>query len=232
MLYHFPTVKSGGLLAKITNGWWMGNIVAAQGGLAFTPYISSSRSGSINRGNTLDYPNINTQTISKGQILTDALGNQYAAAANFVPYDPNTVVTHDPNQWFNPNMFSLQPVVPCPGTSGNCNTYGDVTRGLLRGPGLGSWDFSLVKDTAVPLLGESGSIQFRAELFNILNRPNFATPGPAQSTGPAIFTAAGAAATPVSLYGAYSQAPNQTNEAITATTTTSRQIQFALKVIF
>jgi hypothetical protein len=65
----------------------------------------------------------------------------------------------------------------------------------------------------------------------ILNRPNFATPGPSQPTGPVIFAGA-SGVTPVSLYGAYSQAPNQTNEAVTATTTTSRQIQFALKVVF
>jgi hypothetical protein len=88
-----------------------------------------------------------------------------------------------------------------------------------------------VKDTPVRALGEQGAIEFRAEFFNTLNHPNFATPGPSQSTGPAIFAGA-SGVTPVSLYGAYSQAPNQTNEAVTFTTTTSRQIQFALKVIF
>ena len=231
MLYHFPNLKSNNLLGKIERGWWMGNVVSVEGGLPFTPFMSTSRSASMYRAGALDYPNINTQTITKGQILTDAFGNTYAAAASFVPYDPKTVITHDPNQWFNPNMFSLQPVVPCPGATGACNTWGNVSRGLLRGPGLGTWDFSLVKDTPVRLLGEGGSIQFRAEFFNILNRANFATPGPAQASGPAIFSGA-SGVTPVSLYGAYSQAPNQTNEAITATTTTARQIQFALKVIF
>jgi len=39
---------------------------------------------------------------------------------------------------------------------------------MLRGPGLANVDFSLIKDTAVKALGESGSLQFRAEFFNLL----------------------------------------------------------------
>ncbi len=73
-------------------------------------------------------------------------------------------------QWFNPNMFALQPV----------GTIGDVGRNTLTGPGLATWDFSLNKDTAVRALGEAVRVQFRAEMFNILNHPNF---GPAQNGG-------------------------------------------------
>ena len=50
---------------------------------------------------------------------------------------------------------------------------GNAPRGLLRNPGLGEWDFSLVKDTKLGLLGEEGNVQFRAEFFNLLNRANF-----------------------------------------------------------
>jgi hypothetical protein len=223
LLYHFPTLKSNGLLAKAANGWWMGNIVAVNTGFPFSPYISSNRSDSGNKSTGTDRPNFNTQAIAKGTSLTDASGNPYVAAADFVRYDPKTVIIGNPNEWFNPNMFSLQPFVPCPGSAGTCSTLGNVPRGLLRGPGLGSWDLSLVKDTSVPFLGEEGSVQFRAEFFNILNRPNFATPATA-----AIFSGGNT----TSLAGAYSQAPSTTSAALTSTTTTSRQIQFAIKLIF
>jgi hypothetical protein len=222
-LYYFPTSKSTGFLPKLASGWWMGNIVSFNTGFPFSPYVGSNRSDSGNKATGIDRPNVNSQTVAKGTTLTDAFGNSYVAAANFVPYNPNTVITGNPNEWFNVNMFSLQAFVPCPGTTGSCSTLGDVTRGLLRGPGLVNWDFSLVKDTRVPRLGEGGDLQFRAEFFNILNHPNFATPVAA-----AIF-AGGNSAT---LAGAYSQAPNPNVAALSSTTTTSRQIQFALKLMF
>ena len=48
------------------------------------------------------------------------------------------------------------------------------TRDFLQGSGLSSVNFAL--DTNVSFLGEQGSIEFRAEAFNIFNHPNFAAP--------------------------------------------------------
>jgi hypothetical protein len=55
-------------------------------------------------------------------------------------------------------------------------------------------------------------VQFRAEFFNVLNHSNFATPNAI------VFTSATQASPSAGL--------------ITATNTTSRQIQFGLKVLF
>jgi len=144
------------------------------------------------------------------------------AATNFIPYNPHTVITGNPNQWFNPNMFHMQPMVPCPNNAAlTCGTLGDAARGILRGPDLAEWDFSIVKDTAVPLLGKQGSIQFRTEIFNILNHTNFGMPASAT-----VFSG------DTSVLGAYQQAPVAGVGQITTTATTSRQIQFALKLIF
>jgi len=52
-------------------------------------------------------------------------------------------------------------------------TYGNVGRDTLIGPGLARLDVSFSKNTA---LSEKLRLQFRAELFNILNRANFGTP--------------------------------------------------------
>jgi hypothetical protein len=54
-------------------------------------------------------------------------------------------------------------------------------------------------------------LQFRAEVFNVLNRANFGTPNAIVFANGAISSSAGL---------------------ITATATTSRQIQFGLKLIF
>jgi hypothetical protein len=108
------------------------------------------------------------------------------------------VITGNPNRWFNPDAFLL----PTPGT------FGNVGRGVLRGPGLATVDFSLLKNTR---LSERFSLQFRAEAFNLLNRANFRTPNTTvfQGTG-----------------------PNPSAGLISATTTTARQLQGALKLIF
>jgi len=68
-----------------------------------------------------------------------------------------------PQDWLNASAFSIPANF----------TFGDAGRNILRGPGLGSWDFSLLRDFR---LGESKSLQFRAEMFNLLNRANFDIP--------------------------------------------------------
>jgi hypothetical protein len=222
LLYHLPNLKSNGMLSKFVDGWWIGNIVALQTGLPFTPVLANNRSNSGNISTLADRVDVNTQTIAQGTVLTNAEGGTYTAATNFIPYNPDTVITGNPNQWFNPNMFHMQPMVPCPNNATlTCGTLGDAARGILRGPGLGDWDFSVVKDTAVPLLEKQGFVEFRVEIFNILNHANFGMPASATVLNGA-----------TSVLGAYQEAPLAGVGQITTTVTTSRQIQFALKLIF
>jgi hypothetical protein len=222
LLYYFPRLTSNSVLSKLVDGWWMGNIVSLQTGLPFTPVLANNRSNSGNLITGADRVDINTQAIAQGTVLTNAEGGTYRAAANFIPYNPHKVITGNPGQWFNPNMFHMQPMVPCPNNPAlTCGTLGDAARGILRGPGLGDWDFSLVKDTSTSLWGREGSVEFRAEIFNILNHTNFGMPASGS-----VFNGA------TSVLGAYQQAPLTGVGQITTTVTTSRQIQFALKLIF
>jgi hypothetical protein len=89
-------------------------------------------------------------------------------------------------------------------------TYGNVGRDTLTGPGVTSLDFSALKNTQV---SERLRLQFRAEFFNILNHANFTTPNTV------VFTSASSGISP-------------TAGVITATSTTSRQIQFGMKLIW
>jgi hypothetical protein len=91
------------------------------------------------------------------------------------------------------------------------NTQGNLGRNTLIGPGLVAIDASVSK---MFRLDERRALQFRAEAFNLPNHPNFAIP-----SGLTSFTNATGAASP-------------TFGKITATTTTSRQIQFGLKLTF
>jgi hypothetical protein len=98
------------------------------------------------------------------------------------------------SNWLNPAAFALP----------TGYAYGNVGRNTARSPGLDNWDLSGFKDfklTERPL-----TLQFRAELFNGLNHPNFGLPGRTFQTPQ---------------FGV-----------ISTTVTNSRDVQFALKFIF
>jgi hypothetical protein len=58
-------------------------------------------------------------------------------------------------------------------SSGQALRQGDLGRNALRGFGATQWDAGIHRDFAV---GEAFKLQFRAELFNLLNHPNFGPP--------------------------------------------------------
>lgn len=94
--------------------------------------------------------------------------------------------------------------VPAPGT------FGNLGRATVIEPGVANVDLSLVKNMAV---NERVTLQFRAEGFNVGNRANFGIPNPT------VFTSA-------------SGIPSGAAGRITTTTTTSRQIQFGMRIVF
>ena len=53
---------------------------------------------------------------------------------------------------------------------------GTAGRGIIEAPGLTNWNFTLAKDTKLGFLGEAGKLQFRGDIFNVLNHPSFAPP--------------------------------------------------------
>jgi hypothetical protein len=232
--YRPPALKTNSFVSKFTNGWAFSNIFAAQTGYPFTPTLTSNRSQSgVFNGLTGqgDRPNIVTAA-SAGNAPFGGSGSG-AYTETWVPYDPNTVILGTVQNWYNPLMFNLQPMVPCPGApiqvpAITCGTLGNESRGFLRAPGLFNWDFSVVKDTKVGFLGEQGALQFRAEFFNVLNHVNLGFP----STG-------SYAGSPTDI-GALSEAPSGASASkplgnagqITTTATNSRQIQLALKIMF
>jgi hypothetical protein len=108
------------------------------------------------------------------------------------------VIIGSPREWFNPAAFLAPP--------NGSGFYGNLGRDTLIGPGLATWDLSVLKDTQIH---ERLNLQFRAEFFNILNHANFNTPNLVTFTPTGVSPTAGV---------------------ITSTSTTSRQIQFALKL--
>jgi hypothetical protein len=155
--------------------------------------------------------------ISSGLPFTPLIGGDPLGSliASF-PYDypdrlalpgcNHPVNTGNPNHYINTACFA----VPSP-----LNRLGDAGRNVAVGPGLLNLDTSLFKNNRVQRISETFNVQFRAELFNVLNHSNFSPPN---STSIQIFSQN---LTPIASAGA-----------LTATSTTSRQIQFAVKIVW
>jgi len=166
----------------LAGGWTVNSIVTLQGGFPFSPQLSYNPS---NNGDTR---------------------NPVRPFVN--PAFTGPVTLGNPNQWFNPAAF-LAPAFTTPADQkANGGFYGNVGRDTLIGPGLATWDFSALKDTRIR---ERLNLQFRAEIFNLLNRANFNLPNAV------VFTPSGV---------------SPTAGVITSTSTPSRQVQFGLKLLW
>ena len=124
------------------------------------------------------------------------------------------------NEWFDPKAYALQ----APGYLGN------APRTSVRGPGFDNLDFSLLKHFR---LSESATLEFRAELFNILNHPNYGLPANQLYVGGVPSTAA-PNALPCNLTAAQAQVDSCNPQAgvISTTVGTPRQIQLGVRVSF
>jgi len=91
---------------------------------------------------------------------------------------------------------------------------GNLGRNTLIGPGLLNFDFSVFKNNYIKRISDRFNAQFRAEFFNVVNHTNFSPPLDHRN----IFDSSGA---PIADAGL-----------ITSTQTASRQIQFAVKLIW
>jgi carboxypeptidase family protein/TonB-dependent receptor-like protein len=140
----------------------------------------------------------------------DVLGKNSSGTFDFpnrltAPGCGTLVNVNNPTNYIKTQCFA----VPSPVT-----LRGNAGRNILIGPGISEFDLSLFKNNYIRRISEVFNIQFRAEIFNLFNRANFAPPSTPSATD--IFDPTGA--------------PSGSVGVLTSTTTTAREIQFAVKV--
>jgi hypothetical protein len=125
----------------LLNGWQVSSLLSFHTGQPFTVYTGSDNSGAVEG---FQRPNLIGDPFAgvSHKIQTDSSGSKFV-------------------QWINPAAFA-QP---------EAGTFGNLARNKYYGPGFGSVDFSIYKDTKI---GERIGTQLRVEMFNLFNRVNLA----------------------------------------------------------
>jgi len=178
--------NTSGLTRTLADGWQVSGIWTMRSGQPLTVFVTANRSRS--QWNPSRGPGIGQDRPS------------YAPG-----YGPDNAVNGTPEQWFNPAAFVLQPA----------GTFGDTGRGDFTGPDLRTLDLAFSKNSRWTALGDGGRLEFRLEVFNVLNRANFGIPELRAFAGQAD-----------------GEAPLATFGRITNTITSARQTQISVRVVF
>jgi hypothetical protein len=204
--WQVPTVKSAsGALGRAVNGWELGGIYKASDGVPFSATFGTDGDPQgLNSSDTWAFPN-RLGGPGCGSLVNPGNPNNYIKTQCFA------IATAPSSAFYTANCDSTL------GTPPQCfNLRGNAGRNILAGPGTSNLDFSIFKNNYVKRISENFNVQFRVEFFNILNRANFAVPIAPNNTD--IFDSTGA--------------PTGVAGLLTSTTTTAREIQFALKLVW
>jgi Carboxypeptidase regulatory-like domain/TonB-dependent Receptor Plug Domain len=195
-----------GAWAKLLGGWSLSGLIHLNSGYPMTPSSTRPRTGTA----TVEYVN--------------------GSSLNLVPGgDSNPIDPQNPDHYFDAAQFAypahgvkqakgigsaptFDPALVNLNGLGPAIAVGNLGRNTLTAPGSATIDLALRKRTPLAALGEAAALEFRAEAFNLFNRPNFDAPDAN------LFTAQGQ---PVSTAGA-----------ISGTRGSPRQLQVALRLEF
>ncbi|HVS88763.1 MAG TPA: TonB-dependent receptor [Candidatus Acidoferrum sp.] len=199
-----------GVLGWAASGWEFGGIFEASSGLPFTAVISPDPLG-MNSTDQFALPDR-----VKGCNPIQGGFNYLNVNCFVLPPQPASLAGQCQPFGFRFPDPTVTPQDPgSPGIAGTCgNLLGNGGRNTLIGPSLVNLDLSVFKNSPIRRISELFNVQFRFEVFNILNHANFNPP----TANNAVFDGTGA---PVGGAGQ-----------LNGTSTTSRQIQFALKFVW
>jgi len=221
LMWDLPSMKnSSRLMSMVTGGWELGTIVTATSGSPFT-VTTGDGNDPLGTGFNGDF-SMDFASLVPGCNPIHG-GVNYLNTNCFTP--PTAPVSLAAATAANPygcapNSYTNSPVPPPSGMQFCSNVLGNTSRNKFYGPGLTTVDFSIFKNTRIPSISEAFNIQFRAEFFNILNHTNFLAPGFLNTFGQNN-----------SVYD-FDGSLLATSKSLNQTSTTSRQIQLGLKVIF
>jgi hypothetical protein len=163
-LYELPFGKGryfgnnwGSIPDRVIGGWQLSSIVTIRSGEAETAYVGA---GDLSNTGSLGY-------------RPDQIGNPHDFSFGLAEQAALGCPTpgHQSLQcWYNPAAFAIPALAP---GQVNAHLFGISGQGNLRGPSEVNFDFGIMKQFH---LTEHHNLDFRAELFNAFNHPQFQLP--------------------------------------------------------
>ena len=156
---------AGGVADAFFGGWRLGGLLNARTGIPIEVLVTrndvayrDNRTGAV----------VNQPILVNGRPVTTAIINTLGGGASRGVRRPDVVAGVDPylrdgTNFLNPAAFAM----PAPGT------FGNLGRNALHGPSFTQLDLTLTKQFPVT---EKARLDFRVEVFNVLNQANFANP--------------------------------------------------------
>jgi hypothetical protein len=213
-----PSPKSiSGALAWPLSGWQLSTIFKANDGIPFSALFGAQ--GPDPRG-TLSSDDYAYPNVVPGCNPIDLNFHNNPNGPIYIKPGCFTVPVAPSPAFWTANCDPAPPSVGAalaPGDLSCYNLRGNVGRNTLSGPGLMNLDFSVFKNNYIRRISENFNVQFRAEIFNVLNRANFNVP----SLGDGNTNMLNGDGT-----------VNGGAGLLTQTTTDPREIQFAIKLIW
>jgi hypothetical protein len=202
-------------MAALTRGWELGTIVTATSGAPFT-VTTGDGNDPLGTGFNGDF-SMDFASLVPGCSPIHGGVNYLNLNCFTPPTAPASLAVATAANPFGcaPNSFLNSPVPPPSGMQFCSNVLGNTRRNEFHGPPLTTVDFSVFKNTYIT---ETVNVQFRAEFFNILNHTNFLSPGFLNTFG--------------QNNSVYDFDGSSLPTALNQTSTTSRQIQLGLKLIW
>jgi hypothetical protein len=144
-------MNRSGVLGVLLSDWSLGGLVTIQSGRALTLIATNAN-------------NVYGITGDRAQLAPDCTAKDLVTSGAVVDKLGN---------YFNRNCLGVYPIV---GDDGRATGFGNSGVGIVRGPHQQNFDISIVKRTRVGWIRPDSTLDFRVEMFNALNTPQFADP--------------------------------------------------------